>query len=84
MESPFEYVLDRAVSLEIFIDISIYLSTDVIPVRLILTMALMAITRKVIIIDFEKNITTLYLLYCSLVYSIRHFILADYQTNLKL
>ncbi len=42
------------IAIEIFINISMYLSTDVIPVRLVLATALMAIARKVIIFDFEK------------------------------
>jgi len=39
---------------EIFINITLYLKTDVIPVRLVVATALMAISRKVIIFDFEK------------------------------
>lgn len=42
------------IAIEIFINISMYLSTDVIPVRLVIATALMAIARKVIIFDFEK------------------------------
>lgn len=42
------------IAIEIFINISIYLKTDVIPVRLVVATALMAISRKVIIFDFEK------------------------------
>jgi uncharacterized membrane protein (DUF373 family) len=44
------------IAIEIFINISMYLKTDVIPVRLVVATALMAISRKVIIFDFE-NIT---------------------------
>lgn len=44
------------IAIEIFINISMYLSSDVIPVRLVIATALMAIARKVIIFDFE-NIT---------------------------
>jgi uncharacterized membrane protein (DUF373 family) len=40
--------------IEIFINISMYLSTNVIPVRLVIATALMAISRKVIIFDFDK------------------------------
>ena len=42
------------IGIEIFINISMYLSTDVIPVRLVIATALMAIARKVIIFDFEQ------------------------------
>jgi len=42
------------IAIEIFINISMYLKTDVIPVKLVVATALMAISRKVIIFDFEK------------------------------
>ena len=42
------------IAIEIFINISMYLKTDVMPVRLVVATALMAISRKVIIFDFEK------------------------------
>ena len=42
------------IAVEIFINISMYLSTNVIPVRLVIATALMAIARKVIIFDFEQ------------------------------
>lgn len=42
------------IAIEIFINISMYLSTDVIPVRLVIATALMAIARKVIIFDYEQ------------------------------
>ncbi|MDZ7828143.1 MAG: phosphate-starvation-inducible PsiE family protein [Halofilum sp. (in: g-proteobacteria)] len=42
------------IAIEIFINISMYLSTNVIPVRLVVATALMAIARKVIIFDFEQ------------------------------
>lgn len=41
------------IAIEIFINISLYLSSNVIPVRLVIATALMAIARKVIIFDFE-------------------------------
>jgi uncharacterized membrane protein (DUF373 family) len=41
------------IAIEIFINISMYLSTNVIPVRLVVATALMAISRKVIIFDFD-------------------------------
>jgi len=49
------------IAIEIFINISMYLKTDVIPVRLVVATALMAISRKVIIFDFEE-ITPPYIL----------------------
>jgi uncharacterized membrane protein (DUF373 family) len=42
------------IAIEIFINISMYLSTDVIPVCLVMATALMAIARKVIIFDYER------------------------------
>jgi len=49
------------IAIEIFINITLYLKTDVIPVRLVVATALMAISRKVIIFDFDK-ITPQYIL----------------------
>ena len=40
--------------IEIFINITFYLKTDVIPVKLVVATALMATSRNVIIFDFEK------------------------------
>jgi uncharacterized membrane protein (DUF373 family) len=48
------------IAIEIFINIKMYLSSDVIPVRLVVATALMAISRKVIIFDYE-NITPPYI-----------------------
>jgi uncharacterized membrane protein (DUF373 family) len=48
------------IAIEIFINITLYLKTNVIPVRLVVATALMAIARKVIIFDFEK-ITPMYI-----------------------
>lgn len=42
------------IAIEIFINITMYLKTEVIPVRLVIATALMAISRKVIIFDFEQ------------------------------
>jgi uncharacterized membrane protein (DUF373 family) len=42
------------IAIEIFINIRMYLSTNIIPVRLVIATALMAIARKVIILDFEQ------------------------------
>lgn len=52
--STFGSFLAVLIAIEIFINISMYLKTDVIPVRLVVATALMAISRKVIIFDFEK------------------------------
>lgn len=49
------------IAIEIFINITLYLKTNVIPVRLVIATALMAISRKVIIFDFEK-ITPMYII----------------------
>lgn len=42
------------IAIEIFVNITMYLKTDVIPVRLVVATALMAISRKVIVFDFEE------------------------------
>ena len=49
------------IAIEIFINITLYLKTNVIPVRLVVATALMAISRKVIIFDFGE-ITPLFVL----------------------
>ena len=42
------------IAIEIFINISIYLRDDVIHVKIVMATALMAIARKIIILDYEK------------------------------
>jgi uncharacterized membrane protein (DUF373 family) len=42
------------IAIEIFVNITMYLKTDVIPVRLVVATALMAISRKVIVFDYEE------------------------------
>jgi uncharacterized membrane protein (DUF373 family) len=42
------------IAVEIFTNIRLYLGTDELPVRLVIATALMAISRKVIILDLEK------------------------------
>lgn len=42
------------IAIEIFVNITLYLKTNVIPVRLVVATGLMAISRKVIIFDFDK------------------------------
>lgn len=49
------------IAIEIFINITMYLKTDVIPVRLVVATALMAISRKVIIFDFNE-LTPMYVI----------------------
>jgi len=42
------------IAIEIFINIRLYLTANAIPVRLVIATALMAIARKVIILDFDE------------------------------
>lgn len=42
------------IAVEIFINIRLYLGTNVIPIQLVVATALMAIARKVIVLDIEK------------------------------
>ncbi len=48
------------IAIEIYQNIVMYLRTDIIPLKLVIATALMAIARKVIILDF-KEITPLYI-----------------------
>ena len=48
------------IAIEIFQNIVMYLRTDVIPIKLVIATALMAIARKVIIFDF-KDVTPMYI-----------------------
>ena len=48
------------IAIEIYQNIVLYLSSNVIPLKLVLATALMAIARKVIIIDF-KELTPMYI-----------------------
>ena len=43
------------IAIEIFINIRLYLGTDVLPMQLVIATALMAIARKVIVLDLEKT-----------------------------
>jgi uncharacterized membrane protein (DUF373 family) len=54
------------IAIEIYQNIVLYLRTDVIPLKLVVATALMAISRKVIIIDF-KEISPMYILSTSAV-----------------
>ncbi len=47
------------IAIEIYQNIVIYIRTDILPIRLVIATALMAIARKVIILDF-KNIEPMY------------------------
>jgi len=49
------------IAIEIFINITIYIRNDILPVKLVVATALMAISRKVIIFDF-KELTPMYIL----------------------
>jgi len=49
------------IAIEIFINITLYIRNDVLPVNLVVATALMAISRKVIIFDF-KELTPMYIL----------------------
>ena len=49
------------IAIEIFTNITLYIRNDVIPVKLVIATALMAIARKVIVFDF-KVLTPMYLL----------------------
>lgn len=48
------------IAIEIYQNIVLYLRTDIIPIKLVIATALMAIARKVIIIDFSE-LTPLYI-----------------------
>ena len=47
------------IAIEIFINITVYIRRDVIPIKLVIATALMAIARKVIVFDFN-TVTPLY------------------------
>ncbi|KPP98044.1 phosphate-starvation-inducible PsiE family protein [Marinobacter sp. HL-58] len=49
------------IAVEIFINIRLYLGTNVFPVQLVVATALMAIARKVIVLDFD-TLTPMYLI----------------------
>lgn len=49
------------IAVEIFINIRLYLGTNIFPVQLVVATALMAIARKVIVLDFDE-LTPLYLI----------------------
>lgn len=43
------------IAIEIFVNIRMYLGSDVLPVKLVIATALMAVARKVIVLDFEQT-----------------------------
>lgn len=49
------------IAVEIFINIRLYLGTNIFPVQLVVATALMAIARKVIVLDFD-DLTPMYLI----------------------
>lgn len=51
--ATFGAFLSVLIAIEIFLNISLYLRSDVIPVKLVVATALMAISRKVIVFDFK-------------------------------
>ncbi len=54
MLATFGSFLAVLIAVEIFLNISLYLRSDVIPVKLVVATALMAISRKVIVFDFKS------------------------------
>jgi uncharacterized membrane protein (DUF373 family) len=54
------------IAIEIFTNITLYIRNDILPVKLVVATALMAICRKVIIFDF-KELTPMYILATSAV-----------------
>jgi len=52
--ATFGAFLAALITIAIFVNITLYRKTDVIPVRLAVAAALMAISRKVIIFDFSR------------------------------
>lgn len=51
--STFSAFLLVLIAIDIYINIGLYLHSDVIPVKLVVATALMAISRKVIVFDFK-------------------------------
>lgn len=71
------------IAIEIYQNIVIYLRTDLIPIKLVIATALMAIARKVIIIDF-KELTPMYIFATAAVVmalGITHFLVGKDSTR---
>ena len=66
MLETFGAFLAVLIAIEIFLNITLYIRSDVIPVKLVVATALMAISRKVIVFDF-KNLPPEYVAASSLV-----------------
>lgn len=64
--ATFSAFLAVLIAIEIFLNITLYIRSDVIPVKLVVATALMAISRKVIVFDF-KNLDPEYIAASSLV-----------------
>jgi len=50
----FGTIMVALIAIEIFVNVRLYLGTDVLPVRLVVATALMAVARKVIILDLDE------------------------------
>ncbi|MFO8140755.1 MAG: phosphate-starvation-inducible PsiE family protein [Marinobacter sp.] len=71
------------IAVEIFINIRLYLGTNVFPVQLVVATALMAIARKVIVLDFD-TLTPMYLLgiaATTLALGVSYWLLREGQQN---
>lgn len=66
MLATFGAFLAVLIAIEIFLNITLYIRSDVIPVKLVVATALMAISRKVIVFDF-KNLSPDYVVSSALV-----------------
>ncbi len=66
MLATFSSFMAVLIAIEIFLNITLYIRSDVIPVKLVVATALMAISRKVIVFDF-KNLSPEYVAASSLV-----------------
>jgi uncharacterized membrane protein (DUF373 family) len=58
--TTFAGFLTVLIAIEIFSNITIYIRDDVLPIKLVLATALMAISRKIIVFDF-KELTPMYI-----------------------
>jgi len=59
--ATFSAFLAVLIAIEIFTNITLYIRKDVLPIKLVVATALMAISRKVIVFDF-KELTPMYIL----------------------
>lgn len=73
------------IAVEIFINIRLYLGTNIFPVQLVVATALMAIARKVIVLDFEV-LTPMYLVgiaATTLALGVTYWLLRDGQPKVR-